>query len=112
MSGNAGKGMVGGGAGRGMLGGGPEDEALFGRVAGAIADGGVGRGRSGGGMGGGKLIAAILRLGTTTGCCTGCPFDAKTMGLDVRLPGTNEGVEATARTGRVAAGRCAGFGRI
>ena len=77
--------------------------------------GGGGSGVSGGGMAGGRAMAAMLRLGARplswaivwawTRSVSMPGLDCKllgvgTIGLDVRRPGTNEGVDATARTGR------------
>jgi hypothetical protein len=124
MGGGAGSGMFGGGPGRGML----EDDSrgweggggkgILGGVGGGGRFGGrVGNGISGGGAGGGRPMAVMLRLGATNFCSTsgcGCfntveletdegtfwKLDAGDCGLELRLLGTKDGVEATARTGR------------
>jgi hypothetical protein len=92
----------------------------FGGVGGRGKFGGsVGNGIFGGGTGGGRPIAVMARLGVMNFCSAGicvCSCDApptsetdgweisvldvSAWGLEVRLPGTKDGVDATARTGR------------
>jgi hypothetical protein len=113
--------MLGGGPGTDMPGDvdGSGGRGAFGGVGGRGRFGGsVGNGIFGGGTGGGRPIAAMLRLGVMN-FCSACAcvcsrnaampeadgwvvsrLDASTCGLEVRLPGTKDGVDATARTGR------------
>jgi hypothetical protein len=107
--------MLGGGAGRPMLGGGGGSGMLGGGVGEVGLRGGVGSGMVGGGAGGGRPMDARLRLGVMVFCCAkACCRSASTLGvglwlavsdagvgaLDIRRPGTKDGVDAIARIGR------------
>jgi len=91
----------------------------------------VGRGIVGGGAGGGKPKLGMLRLGVVMACiwyrcasacclsvsmlgtdCRGRAVGVRVWVLEARWPGTNEGVEGIARTGREEERKGAGSDRI
>ena len=108
---------VGGGVGRFAVGG-DVGKGLFGGSVGRVMlGGGVGRGILGGGTGGGRPTAGIFRLGPVLfrdfcACCDALGALGGTGVVESLRPGTNDGVEDMARTGREDDKKGAGSERI